>query len=114
MKPEIKELMEGVVNDMNKDDNLVGSYYDWKEENDRINQSIINEVKKKSLKEGLEQGIQKGLEQGIQKGIEKTIKEMVINMYNNNLSVDMISNYTNLSIEKIKEIIEEFKHETGN
>ena len=106
MKPEIKELMEGVVNDMNKDDNLVGSYYDWKEENDRINQSIINEVKKKSLKEGLEQGIQKG--------IEKTIKEMVINMYNNNLSIDMISNYTNLSIEKIKEIIEEFKHETGN
>ena len=37
-----------------------------------------------------------------------------MNMYNNNLSVDMISNYTNLSIEKIKEIIEEFKHETGN
>ena len=49
MKLEIKELMEGVVNDMNKDDNLVGRYYDWKEENDRINQSIINEVKKKSF-----------------------------------------------------------------
>ena len=105
MKPEIKELMEGVVNDMNKDDNLVGRYYDWKEENDRINQSIINEVKKKSLKEGIEQGIQKGLEQGV----EKATKEMIINMHNNNLSSDVISNYTNLPIEKIKEIIEELR-----
>ena len=63
MKPEIKELMEGVVSDMNKDADFVGGYYNWKEENERINQSIINEVQKKSLKEGIEKGIQQGIQE---------------------------------------------------
>jgi len=101
MKPEIKELMEGVVSDMNKDDDLVANYYDWKEENDRINQSIINEVERKS--------IQKGIEQGIQQGILEKTREMVISMYNKDLTFDIISDCSGLSINEIKKIIEEFK-----
>jgi len=97
MKPEIKDLMEGVLTDMNKDDDLVGSYYNWKEENDKMNRSIINEVERKSLK--------KGIEQGREEGIEQTKKEIVINMYNNKCSLELISKYTNLSIESIKTII---------
>lgn len=93
MKPEIKELMEGVLNNMNKDSDLVSGYYNWKEENDKINNGIINEVRKKSLKEGIEQGIL------------ETKKEMVINMYNNNLSIDIISNCTNLAISEIEKIL---------
>ena len=93
----IKELIEGVLSNMNKDDELVVNYYDWKEENDRINQSIISEVKRKSL----EQGIQQGLEQGIL----KNQKEIVLNMYNNELSIEMIAKFTNLSIQQVKEII---------
>lgn len=48
---------------MNKDLSLVSGYYNWRDEQDKMNKSIINEVKRKSLKEGIEQGI----EQGIQK-----------------------------------------------
>ena len=89
MKPEIKDLMEGVLTDMNKDDDLVGSYYDWKEEQDKMNRSIINEVERKSLK----------------KGIEQREKEIVINMYNDKCSLELISKYTKLTIDEIKNII---------
>jgi len=94
MKPEIKDLMEGVLTDMNKDDDLVGSYYDWKEEQDKMNRSIINEVERKSLKKGIELGI------------EQTKKEMIINMYNNKCSLELISKCTNLSVEDIKNIVD--------
>ena len=33
MKPEIKELMEGIVRKMNSDEILVTEYRSWKEEN---------------------------------------------------------------------------------
>ena len=46
----IKELIEGVLDDMNKDLSLVSGYYNFKEENDKMNSSIINEIKEKSLK----------------------------------------------------------------
>ena len=129
MKPEIKELMEGVLANMNKDSDLVNGYYNWKEEQDKINNGIINEVKRKSLKEGLKQGIQQGIEQGIEQGIQQGIeqgieqginitkKEMIINMYNDNLPMNVISKYTNLSVQEVEEIIENFKKdsvETGN
>jgi len=51
----IKELIEGVLSNMNKNEELVVNYYDPKEENECINQSIISEVKRKGFKEGLEQ-----------------------------------------------------------
>ena len=94
MKPEIKELMEGVLSNMNKNEDLVVNYYDWKEENDRINQSIISEVKRKTLKEG------------IQKGIREKEKEIVWNMYNKNYKTEDISEITNLSVLQVKEIID--------
>ena len=105
MKPEIKELMEGVLGNMNKDLDLVSGYYDFKEENDRINNSIIKEVTRKSIKEGFE----KGLEKGLKKGIEQREKELVISMYNNNIPIEKISNCSNLSIESIEEIINNSK-----
>ena len=102
---------------MNKDSDLVNGYYNWKEEQDKINNGIINEVKRKSLKEGLKQGIQQGIEQGIEQGIQQGIeqgieqginitkKEMIINMYNDNLPMNVISKYTNLSVQEVEEIL---------
>ena len=65
MKPEIKELMEGIVRKMNSDESLVTEYRSWKEENRLINEAIINEVSEKRFNEG----------------IAKTKKEMVLNLY---------------------------------
>ena len=90
MKPEIKELMERVVKDMNDDENLVTEYRSWKEENRLINEAIINEVSEKRFNEG----------------IAKNRKEMVLNMHNKNISLDIIAECANLTLKEVKEIID--------
>ncbi|MBQ8472599.1 MAG: hypothetical protein IJ501_03765 [Bacilli bacterium] len=50
-------------------------------------------------------GEQSGLEKGISQGIQENKREVVLNMYKNNLSTQMIANCTNLSISEIEEII---------
>jgi len=91
MKPEIKELMERVVRDMNDDENLVTEYRSWKEEERLINEAIINEVREKSINEGIAQNR----------------KEMVLNMHKDNLTLDLIAKYANLTIDEVKAIIED-------
>ena len=91
----IKELIEGVLDNINKDLTLVSGYYNWRDEQDKMNKSIINEVKRKSLKEGIEQGIQKNQ------------REIVINMYKKNISFDDMTELTNLSYEEVNKIIKE-------
>jgi len=91
MKPEIKELMERVVRKMNDDENLVTEYRSWKEEERLINEAIINEVREKSINEGIAQ----------------TKKEMVLNMHNKNITLDIIAECANLTIEEVKKIIED-------
>ena len=86
MRPEIKELMEKVVREMNDDERLVTEYRSWKEEEELINKAIINEVREKS--------------------IEETKKEMVLNMHKDNLDIDLIAKYANLTLEEVKEIID--------
>ena len=90
MKPEIKELMEGIVRKMNSDESLVTEYRSWKEENRLINEAIINEVSEKRFTEG----------------IAKNRKEMVLNMHNKNISLDIIAERANLTLEEVKEIID--------
>ena len=84
---------------MNKDLSLVSGYYNWRDEQDKMNKSIINEVKRKSLQEGIEQGIEQG--------IQKNQREIVINMYKKNISFDDMKELTNLSYEEVNKIIKE-------
>ena len=49
----------------------------------------------------------KGIKEGIKEGIEQRTKEMIINMHNKNISVDIISECTNLTIDEINKIINE-------
>lgn len=55
------------------------------------------------------QGIEKGFEQGIEKGVEKKTIEVIIRSYTKGLSYDLISDITGLSIEKVKDIIDDYK-----
>ena len=118
MKPEIKELMEGVTKQMSHDEELVTEYKTWKNENERINASIINEERNEAHQEGLEEGIELGLERGIKKGKEQGIKEgkvqgalnakreIVLEMCNKKIPLDIISECTHLTLDEIKAIIE--------
>ena len=57
------------------------------------------------LREAREYGMKMaGLEEGIQKGIEQTKRQVVINMLNDNLNIDLISKYTDLTVEEISKI----------
>ena len=94
MKPEIKELMEGLVKQMSHDEELVTGYKTWKNEEERIQSSIIKEERRNSFSEGIVQGK------------AQTKKEMVLNMHNKNISLDIIAECANLTIEEVKEIID--------
>ena len=72
---------------------------------EELKEMDFQEGKKEGLKEGMQKGIQKGIQQGIQQGIEQKTCEMVINMYNDNVPVETIAKYTNLTVSEISKII---------
>ena len=90
MKPEIMELMEGLVREMNHDEKLVTEYKIWKDENERINASCMDEAYKT----------------GIVDGAQQTKKEMVLKMYEENISIETISKCAGLTEEEVKYIID--------
>ena len=57
------------------------------------------------LEDGIEQGIQTGIQTGIQQGILQNQKEMVLNMYNDKVSISTISRYANISVDEVKDIV---------
>ena len=87
-RPEIKELMEVVLTDMNSNQEMYARYNDWKEEEQKITRSIIAEEREDAIKSNQQ--------------------EIVMNMYKDNCSLELISKYTNLTIDEIKKIINEF------
>ena len=55
-----------------------------------------------------------GRSEGIDIGKEQTKKEMIISMYNKNISLDLISEIVKLPVEDVKKIIKDNKEEWTN
>lgn len=89
MKPEIKKLMEGLVKQMSHDEELVSEYKTWKNEEERILSSIIKEERRNSF--------------------NAAKKEMILNMYNENIPLEVIVKCANLTEDEIKQIIDNNK-----
>ena len=53
---------------------------------------------------GIEEGMQKGIEQGIEQGMEQEKYSLARNMKNKNMDLNLISELTGLSIEKIEKL----------
>ena len=99
-------------------------YMSAEEDNRKIENSIREEMIEKGLKEGLERGLEQGLKQGLEQGIEKGIeqgleqgleqgkkeanKQVVISMLNKGLDINTISEYTELDIDIINKIKQEW------
>ena len=85
-------------------------YFESEEE---IKRSDMEEAREKFLQEGREKGLKEGMKQGLKEGLEKGTmqkqNEMVINMYNNNLSLELIREISGLSITEINNILENEK-----
>ncbi len=60
---------------------------------------------------GVEKGIEQGIEQGIEKGIEKERAskevEFILRSFDSGISIDLISNITNVKRERVMEILQE-------
>lgn len=50
-------------------------------------------------------GMGKGIEKGLEVGEERRNREIVLNMYEENISVALIANLTKIPFEKVEEII---------
>ena len=98
MKPEIKKLMEGLVKQMSHDKELVTKYKTWKNEEERIQSSIIKEERRNSFNEGIAKGIEQGIAQ--------TKKEMVLSFYKENIALEVIAKCANLTLDEVKGIID--------
>ena len=48
-----------------------------------------------------------GKNDGVEEGIEQTQRENIVNFYKNNVSIDIISKSTGLTIEEVEKIINE-------
>ena len=102
---DIKKVIEEVSKRMNEDEELKGRYYNFLEDSKRLDNSIISDEKRKSKQEGIIEGIIEG--EAI--GIAKNRCEMVVNLYSNDVSLDIISKSANLSLEEVQEIINSSK-----
>ena len=78
---------------MKENADLVRRYRDYELEEERTEKGIRNEI----------------LAEGKKIGIKETKKEMVINLYNQDVSIDIISKASGLSQEEIEEIINNSK-----
>ena len=99
---EIKKLIKGVIVKMNNNDEAWGRFYDPEEERKRLNDSALAYSRKRGLKEGKEIGLIEGRKEREQ--------EMVISLYNQNVSIDIISKASGLSQEEVEEIINNSKN----
>lgn len=112
----MKKAKEKLV-DLSEDNELVGMY-DKEIVDRKVRNSMIISAKMQGEKMGLEQGIQKGIQQGMQQGIEQGIEQgiyqnqrrVVINMLSDNLDINLISKYTNLSLDDISNIKKEINN----
>ena len=70
--------------------------------NEKIERNLENE---RLYRLGNRDGIEQGIEQGIERGRKQERETTIINMYNNEISLDVIQKVTKVSLDEIKKII---------
>ena len=99
------------LEEVNKDPEF-REFMSAEEDNRKIENSLRREAIESGRKEGLEQGIKEGIEQGLEQGIEQGIEqgstkkalEIAKSMITKEMDMDLISELTGLSKEKIEKI----------
>lgn len=87
--------MTSIIDDIHKmvlDDLPIG-LYDAEVEAEKVRKTMLKGAR-------LE-----GLEQGREEGIEQNKKEMILSMLKDNVPLDKISKYANISVEEVEKII---------
>lgn len=100
----LRDYQRKLVN-LSKNDEYKEGLMDYNIERNLENQRLYLT----GLRDGEDKGYVMGVNEGYEQGSDSREEEIVLNMYNKNLSFEQISDFTNLSISKIKEIIEKNK-----
>ena len=88
MSSEIRREMEGVLDNMCRDQKLVSRYYNREEEERRIQEGIYKEIAAKTA--------------------INTKKEMIIEMYNQKATIEFMSAVSKLTSEEVEAIINDY------
>ncbi len=109
-KKELKKIVdneEKLVNYYNKMDYLShNKEYCKMIWDERIERNLRNQ---EAYYGGKKDGIEEGIKKGIEEGINQNRTQMILNLYNNGVSLDLISKASELTIDEVKEIIEKNK-----
>ena len=61
-----------------------------------------------SFNRGMERGVKQGMEQGVKQGMNKGKKELIMSMLEKGMEITLLSRFTGLSEEEIKELQKSF------
>ena len=111
-KPEIKNLMEGVLTEMTEDERMWGRFYNKEEEEARIWAGIRKEERaeaKAELRDEVKAEVKAEVRaEALEEGINKKTKDVVINMYKQKVDINLISSYINIKKEEARKIIQDY------
>lgn len=108
--PDIREALTQIEQSAFNDAQMMG--YDEFWDAVRVENTIINDARKKGLKEGMEEGMKKGMEEGMKEGMKKGMKEgkreqqfqIAANLKQMGASLEFIAQATGLSIPDIEKL----------
>lgn len=94
------------VMNMSKDTFILSEWE--KDKMDRLKElARLEDAKIEGHEAGYSEGHSSGYSEGLEQGIQENKKEIVLNMFANGLSLEMIAKCTNLTIQKINKILSE-------
>ncbi len=67
-------------------------------------QLLVRESRAEGLQQGLQQGLKQGRQEGRQEGQSETANQIALNMLNSGISIDLIAQFTGLSLEQIEQL----------
>lgn len=102
--PEVKKAVDALEVSAFTDAQLAGYEKFW--DIISVEKTLYNSAERRGMEKGMAEGMEKGMEKGIEKGIEKGMAEerhlIALNMKKQDVSFELISQCTGLSIKEIE------------
>ena len=100
--PDIREALTQIEQSAFNDAQMMG--YDEFWDAVRVENTIINDARKKGLKEGMEEGMKKGMKEGMKEGKREQQFQIAANLKQMGASLEFIAQATGLSIPDIEKL----------
>jgi len=112
MDSQIKEQLERIVMDMNVDDELFTKCYDLEEEREKMYEAMLEWEVEQKVKQKVEQAVSEAVTKAVTKNTkeldekyQENQKLLILNMYQQGISIEKIAVIMNLNLEEVKKTI---------